>query len=507
MKKITLHVTNGFVMPSLFEEDDVQLKETALLIGANTVQSVREFYSKKLETQQELGITRDALLASQNRDLISKMTALNHEHDIQLEKMREEFRILLRTERCRIREEMSKNLDAEVTAKAEEKYRQALLTEKEKHMNEREALMLRMEERGNIQLLEARKSLECLRAEHEGLVIKLISRLESSSSRSTQSAAALGRTFEENVERHLRQVFGARSGFLLEDVHSSGHSGDLIMTFDGLRILIELKSYDPKTRVPTKEVEKLARDLGEVQPPCDAGIMISACSEITGHYSCGPLEVSSTVACVPVLFINNFLSIGEPQVTLHMTRVFLTMIQPKIIPASLPSGDDNENLLQRRTAECARRCTSYLADLSRQSTDLLKQVTTLRTTAAKLRESVVVMIETEVSRFTGIMNLVSSPAGHPEEDEPIFLDRTIFADPMSMPQGVREVAIKIASSYDVGDHSLQCPTKDLLTFIQEHLSNSSKTQKTARDALKTIFLDEVIKHGYVMGVGKREAQS
>ena len=354
-------------------------------------------------------------------------------------------------------------------------------------------------------------------------------RLESSArggTGSTTSAAALGRTFEESVSRHLRQAFGAREGFRLEDVHATGHSGDLLMIFDGLRILVELKSYDPRTRVPTKEVEKLARDLAEVQPRCNGAIMISACSEITGHYSCGPIEVSSEVACVPVLFINNFLTLGEPQITLHMTRVFLTMVGAvsaafrrieELENASLPENRESAEArrvdrIKRSSAECVRRCAGYLAELNKQSADLLQQVTAMKNGAMRLRESVLALVETESARLSGLMQLMSSSE---EEEHGILgeavegsspkpalqVDRTVFVDPDGLSLSLRGLVMKMSSRFEIGNHRLQCPTKDILMFIQEELK--LKSEKATRDVMKSILLESVIKHGFVVGINKK----
>ena len=527
------------------------LQASAIAEAKHRLESMEEALAESMRYQR--------LSCEKHRELLGQIAAIQDTHSAEIFRVREELSAKLETERLRIRTELAASVGAEIAEKAkreaDESHRDALLQLRERYSAERDELTTRLDERHSaaVARLEQRhttesavlaRSLEQLRTEHEGLVVKLMSRLEGNGrggSGSTTSAAALGRTFEENVERHLRQAFGARSGFRLEDVHAIGHSGDLMMVFDGLRILVELKSYDPKTRVPTKEVEKLARDLAEVQPRCDAAIMISAASEITGHYQCGPLEVSSTVACVPVLFINSFLSLGEPQVTLHMTRVFLSMVG--MVSASIQRAEIAENdatpghrdativekteRAQRANVECARRCTGYLAELSRQSTDLLRQVTTMKTGAMKLRESVIALVESEVTRFNGIVQLMSigsgsvisqsqTPMGSASAsasasadiaEQPLpsvvipNLDCNVFTPPESMSVENRRLAVSISESFDIGDLKRRCVTKDLVQFALKELKTSS--DKVARDALKAICKDTVIKHGFFLGISQR----
>ncbi len=488
LKKLIIEVREDFVVPDIFSEEDPQalilsLREIALNIGAQAVSGISQVKPQATDTSN-----------SREEALLLRIAALEQQS-----------------------EAARQDIEAHTKKIYEENQREALLSQRECFATEKEALTVKLEnkhasilalleKRHSERIQEQKQSFEQLRTEHEGLVLKLMTRLEATPARTGMNAPTLGRTFEENVEKHLRQAFGARSGFHLEDVHASGHRGDLLMIFDGLRIMIELKSYDPKTRVPSKEVEKLARDLSEVQPRCDAAIMISACSEITGHYSCGPLEVSTAVACVPVLFINNFLSLGEPQVTLHMTRVFLSMVQivkPERMPEDYSESSQLEKL-RMANEECARRCTGYLLELNRQSADILRQATSMKNAAIKLRETVIVMIENEVSRFGGLIQLMTHGVRAEEAvtiDVLPDLDDTVFTDPASMSPDLRDLASRITTTFMVGNHQQRCSTKDLLDFI--HTNLNVKTQKAARDALKAIFLDEVVKHGYVVGIAKR----
>lgn len=531
VKRILIEVRDEFVVPNIFSDDDthdVSLREAALTIGSRAVQ---ESIGNLKETEKQrkiIDIERQA-----NIDCMKSM-----------------------------KEKLQQQIYSENEARIKHEIREALLQEKERHAAEKEALASKLEDRHTAMIVrsemqhnETRRTLDQLREEHEGLVLKLMARLEPvSASRggtgSSTSAAALGRTFEENVQKHLRQIFGVRPDFQLEDTHATGHSGDLIMTYDGLRILIELKSYDPKTRVPSKEVEKLARDLTDVQPPCNGAIMISACSEITGHYSCGPLEVSAEVASVPVLFINNFLSIGEPQITLHMSRVFLTMVQ--VVLSSVKrvttsksltgSSDDDENgvsnKLEKINVECSRRCTGYLVDLNKQSAELLRQVTTMKTGATKLRDTVVSLVENEVTRFTSIIQLMGS-SHTPTDSTPLVIEASppqlkieappadapvttpaapdtavvsppsvgdatgnkIFISQVDMTQAQKDLAAYLNTVYVIGDLEKKCPTKELLECIRDFLK--VKSAHIAREALKNIFLDVVVKHGHVLGLEKK----
>lgn len=484
MKTIIIPVRKEFTCPSLFTQDDnTEAKEIALLIGAYAVS-----YISVDKQQQEAQKLIQKASSDRCKSLIQ-----------QLETLQSQFDVKIKEEKDKLRHELLDSVKLEVQNKEREKF----LSEKELLIEKLDKKYQRELDIKNEEKKEIRKEFEALRLEHDGLVMKLMSRLESSSSvRSGFSSTTLGRTFEENVEKHLRQVFGARKGFELIDVHSQGHSGDFILIFDNLRILIELKSYDPKTKVPTKEVEKLARDLSEIQPKCNAAIMISACSEITGHYTCGPLEVSSEVACVPVLFINNFLSLGDPLVTLHMIKVFLMMVSKSSCQITLQDDEieSDDDDLKRINIECARRCTGYLTELNKQSSELMKQISVMKNSITKLKESIIAFIETEISRFNGIILLTTRMDQHNKKSDEIELDKSVFS--MSMTEDNKKIAISISENFFIGDQtsSPSCPTKDMIQFIQK---DKEISEKTAREIMKNIFLETVIKHGYLSGVSKK----
>lgn len=518
MKILQIQVRREFTCPEIFNNEDIILREAALRIGAHVVQEAVNFVETNSVYNKTTATTTGESSSGNTAELIRKCMFEKNEaiktHKLiadkyaeitsTLEEYRLNFESKMKEEKAKLKDEITNTLKCEIQLRERERFEVEAARMREKH--ERDLLKKDDEKQ------EVKQTLENLRKEHEGLVVKLMSRLEVSSSSQRgggSSSISIGRSFEESVERVLRQIFGARQGFVLEDVHTVNHSGDFIMQFDGLRILLELKSYDPKTKVPTKEVEKLARDLSTIEPPCDAAIMISACSDITGFYSCGPLEVSSSVACVPVLFVNNFLSLGDPALTFHTIKVFFSLIaKRKADIISLKDNDSEEEdevigKLKRIHAECARRCNYYLADINKQSTELLKQVAIIKNSATHLRDNIVALIESETLRFNGILQLVVMSSSATDEEETFAADRTVFGDFLKMSDAHKNLIKSITQSFIVsGNHDDKCSTKDILTFIQVEMKTTS--EKTARDIMKSVFLDSVIKHGYVVGLKKKD---
>jgi hypothetical protein len=170
------------------------------------------------------------------------------------------------------------------------------------------------------------------------------------------------------------------------------------------------------------------------------------------------------------------------------------MVQGGKLDCEPEVGEEGE-----RMAECARRCTVYLGELTKQSSELLKQVAMIKTTAIKLRETILSFVEGEVVRYNGILQLMTR---RESDEEDMVVDRNVFCNPNSMSAVNRKLVASLMNAYDIGDQRRQCPTKDLLVFIQAELK--LKSERHAREALKSIFLESVVKHGHVVGISKKD---
>lgn len=483
--EVKIKVREGYSIPPVYQgvDEDVETRETALTIGAICVDYVkRRAKTDTIDEQHRLKSELEDLKARFNTESTIKGERIaKGEIDIARRMMNAEIELLkaqnmtlLENERQRLRKQFEEDL--------------------KRYLTDMESKLARIER--SMMLLE-----------------------KTTSTRKESSSSNLGKEFEESVESYIRQVYASRPGFKLEDVrHAGGGKGDFILEYDGLKIMIELKNYASGTKVPTKEVEKLVRDVSSVSDSggskISGAIMISANSEITGHYSCGNFEMStSLVVGVPILFVNNFMSTGDPHVSLHMIRVFLDMVvhngKKGVNEETVGDEEDESVKLKHKRTECIQRCGEFINDLNKQVGDLLKQATILQNTSISLKKSISVLVENEIAKFESIQRLFLLHSSSSDNDD--VTGKNVFRPSHTLTDDAIALINMMIKDFDLlpststitdcGDE-YHCATKDLITYIQTKMNCGDKR---SREMIKLIFLDHHTQHrGYVTGIRSKK---
>lgn len=491
--EFAINVREGYSISPIYLSDDQPLKELALSLGAASVQMVMN--SGYLREHQEVTSLNEALQSIKlehgkcilqqaqvklYQNKLAEQRDINSRQNTELEDLKSRITAESIAKADKIAKEevefarraMSAKFNAELEEALErerKKLREQFITER----TDRDALL---KSAANFE-----RYFEELKAEKK----------ESMTCGAVSSSSNLGRNFEELITNYIRQTYGARSGFKLDDVHAKSHAGDLLLNYDGTRIMIELKNYASTTRVPSKEVEKLVRDLAESDPPCHAAVMISANCEITGHYTCGNFEISNTIAKCPILFVNNFLSLGDPMTSLHMIRVFLDMIAYTNKPSA---GSIDEDAGDIQKAECIKRCSEFITELDKQTSEIIKQVNLLQTTSTNLKKSVSALIESEIAKFESLKRLLHFDK---DGDE---LNSEVFRPPHALTDETLALARLLSTDFQI-DNTGNCAIKDLLSYI---MTKTGYSDKRAREMIKAVFLDHHVQHrGYVTGISKK----
>lgn len=480
---VTIKVRSSYVLPPLYNSQyGDELSELALNIGATCVQNVLSTKYKTTDIREEIDQINDKL--EKTRQLKDKF-----EKEVQLLKKSSEDTAKIKQlcdERAEIIESLKTKLITEATSRGEEIARRRMIDETSK---------LRMQFTTELEtsLDKERTRLKIHYETERAALAELTATLKKvtappppppAPTMAVKSSSDLGRGFEESVANYIRQAYGMKSGFKLEDVHAHGHMGDLILEYDGIRIMFELKNYSVNTKIPTKEVEKLARDLNECSPKCHAAVMISANCEITGHYTCGNFEICTTLAPYPILFVNNFLQLGDPHITLHMMRVFLDMIL--FINRDVDIEDDTERV-EYQKIECVRRCSEFIQELDKQSTEIMKQITILQNASTALKKSVTHLVESEITRFEGIKRLL--------KNEDVDL-KNIFRPPHTLTDEMIVLARTMTDDFEFGV-DFACSIKDLVAYIKIKVK---KGDIRCREIINSLFIDQNIQRGQVVGL-------
>lgn len=563
-----INLPSTFIIPAFYIREDPKICALALEVGATSVSNVMEFTDSQMITLQrtqsfaineslksekdllsesycnartricelssraEQDSHKIAMLESSYSSINDKYKDLLQKYQESCTKANEEAKRIAEKEIDQRLEKVKAELDKEyikIIEREKTKERENIKNEIDRICEIQKRELTRYERENNI----LREQVEQLNSDHNGYIRQILERLSPSNTTKlisgNTSSSHIGRTYEQMMISLIKESYGCLDGFDLIDVHASGHEGDMILSCLGLRVLIELKAYDSKVRVPTKEIEKMARDLNTIEPKCDAGIMFSACSEITGHHRCGPIEVSMNTACVPVLFVGPFLNLGDPHVTLHMCRVFINMIKEIVENKKLSDPDivdENEakKCLEYRKFylnECARSCSTFITDIGRQSSSLLKQASAMKLAAVKIRESIEQFIDCEITRFNTLRELANKGIKYgdfkdekceesvEEAVEENVMDPTVFNDLSDCQQeNIKEIAGEINKNFLIGtDVERQITTKNMITFLSQILQSPDskpRSDKACRDIIKIIFKEQRIQRGCITGIEEKK---
>jgi len=307
MKSISLQVPVDFELPTFFHELQPADISRVLNLGMIAFQAI---------TQEGIKSDHEALYLS-----LKKEACKLYEPQVeQLERKNAETMSTLTMLKQRLQNEESSRLDVERRIREEEK------RNREEILKEKELRIKSLEQSVHTVLSSVEQSMKdssrSLTDGFQNFKEQLLKNSSGSKKKGTQG---------ENVfSEFVKNVFGSvgiNEEFVLENVGSEGHQGDLRMFWKNHKVLWEVKNYG--RNVDQKEVLKFLRDMEESRD-ISLGVMVSLTTGITGHQKTGNIDIQELRDGRLCIYINQFLNNEDPMLVLQGIKPFMeTFLQYK----------------------------------------------------------------------------------------------------------------------------------------------------------------------------------
>lgn len=371
LKPITLYVTKGFAVPSIYTADPspsiVDDIQDALWIGAQVQTIVRAYHSDTAITQLQEDYERR--LADVKRVTSERIQAIEHEKSL----LEAQHTNTLKQTRNDMSSEFEQQLrNMEERRRAMEDARQADIAH---------AIAL---ERSSIERILAEKEKEIARLDG------VISAMRTAVERQTEEVRALGTRlnrgtgnvklkgslFEQDFRTHLIHAYGTaiRDFDIKDTARGGGHEGDFITTLEGEQVMWELKDYS--SDVPKKEVDKFLRDMRDCRG-ARIGVMISRATGILGKHGSFTMEVNDDGRLL--IFISNYESWSDTEgsgnlfhILLQLFRLWWSTCQETDNgdgDREVDDDDGEKERLRKRIEEQFLLLQSYIEDLKSRRTE------------------------------------------------------------------------------------------------------------------------------------------
>lgn len=205
-----------------------------------------------------------------------------------------------------------------------------------------------------------RSESERLRSEIKSLEIKIQAKqaIQNNSSRKGKEGEAL-----------FEQTLLERKGWVLSFTGSRGHEMDYSLQYQGLTVRFEVKDY--ATAIPTKEVEKMKRDL-KSNPETDIGVFVSLNTTITGYPT---IQIEWSPLNQLVIYIPQFLQIESDIVLQYLETMFLTV---KPYRRLLASQNSENPMLQERLDRSIVYAQNALVRVSQTTSQFILDIRALQ---------------------------------------------------------------------------------------------------------------------------------
>ncbi|XP_032783806.2 centromere-associated protein E-like [Daphnia magna] len=275
------------------EEDAKREKEKLKNTNADQVKQLEDKVSL---LQNEIGSLRSSI---EGKDILlnNAKKQLNELSASEIKKIED-----ARTEtRSKMSEELNKLENALKTAN----------DKLEKAKDDRLEAEVKYNEDKETKVAQVRKELEDKNKELHSLLLSLTGRQAGS--------ATKGKDNEDAFAALLDKAFGPTKPYKRRD-KIGNKSGDHIVEWEGMKIMIENKNY--AKRVPSTEVEKAIKDF-ELQSDCNVLMFVSEDSTITGHERPGDLDITHTVDGRTAIWMGNFSSNEDKVTYLQMIAQFI----------------------------------------------------------------------------------------------------------------------------------------------------------------------------------------
>ena len=479
--KLSIHVSPGFTVPTIYQSTDTNIVEQALSLGAILAETIpttvaaakdsefaellrrksAEADTKEAELKMEMHTIRTTMLEAQKeitrlekeheKILREETTALKREateaHRRIAEETREKTLMHVQKELSTLREQ---NHALELRRTQLEKDRTADLERERASIKDSMQIVLATKQE---QLSKTEEMLTKLQEEYRSLNDFLRRKIRPTSSQEK------GADYETIFRDYLLRAYSAIPKFSIHSgsKSSTGHEADFITTFYNTSILWEVKDYSYK--VPTSQIDKFLRDVRE-NKQVSIAIMLSRTTDITGKTSTGDRHFEFEEGILYV-YISRFELLGDANDLLQSLRPMFEVWKEL--------GKDKASL----TTE------TLLRELQRSVEEAQTRKTEWKTHKARLGEAMCWMSECVEKAEANVQSLLRRLKGVEEELEiPEELFRSL-EDERSKETAKAILAVTTLTP----EHELQI--QELAKAVAIHLTIS---QATASDRVRAILL-------------------
>lgn len=339
-KKITIHVSPGFILPMIYQSTEVSQVEQALILGAMFAETVPTTLAKAKDSEFAEVLKRKELDADAKeaalKEELTKIKSTMVEAQREIRRLETEHEQALREQTTSLKrsaletqqrlvqdtkEQVLQQVQKELTTLREqnhllelrrtqlEKDRSADLERERASIKESMQLVLANKQE---QLSKTEEMMQHLQEEYRSLNDFLRRKIRPTSSQEK------GADYETIFRESLVRAYGAIPKFTLHSGarSSTGHEADFLTTFYNTSILWEVKDYSYK--VPTTQIDKFLRDVRE-NKQVSIAVMISRTTDIIGKTTTGDKHFEFEEGILYV-YISRFEFLGDANDLLQSLR-------------------------------------------------------------------------------------------------------------------------------------------------------------------------------------------
>ena len=250
---------------TVFDDADPSKRRTIVLLGINTYQNIPRRELLVVPNHDETVVLRDDTIKTLQQELTS----------------------LRNTQASRISDEVNKQCTLMDNLHKDEIRRLSSCLEREINNHQLEIQRFqKMRETGMDQMYQR----------HDALFEKILNTMEEKNA--VKTSHAIGKEGEKCVKTYLEDHFGECE---VEDVAGHKHHGDIIFTYRGVRILIEVKN---KTKVSSEDVIKFKDDV--IRNSVRGGIIISTRDGVKFACKTPGFAMEYTENNTPLMYVTEF---------------------------------------------------------------------------------------------------------------------------------------------------------------------------------------------------------
>jgi hypothetical protein len=479
-KKITLHVSPSFTVPTIYQSTHPKEIEQALTLGAlfaetvpTTVAAAKDSeFAELLKQKQNEADAKQAELTAE----LHRIKSLMLESQREITRLEKEHEKVLREETTSLKKEATetqKKIIQEVKEQTLQQTQKELFTLREQnHILELRRTQLEKDrsadlerERTSIkesmslvlaakqeQLSKTEEILTKLQEEYRSLNDFLRRKIKPTSSQEK------GAEYETIFRDYLLRAYGAIPKFRIHSGSrsSTGHEADFITSFYDTSILWEVKDYSYK--VPTSQIDKFLRDVRE-NKQVSIAVMLSRTTDITGKTSTGDRQFEFDNGVLYVYF-SKFEFLGDVNDLLQSLRPMFEVWKELGKDKASMTTEPLIRELQRSVEEAQTRKTEW------------------KTHKARLGEAMSWMSECVEKAEDNVKFLLRRLKG----EEPVEVPEDLFR-PLEDDRSRETATALLAVATITPDHEIQI--QELAKAVATHLSISTAT---ATDRIKATLL-------------------